>query len=90
MVGMKQHVFTDEVYWAIVSLKDNGNYRSVDEAVRPLLGLPAGQKNPRKKGFEVEENGSESEFKNCSWYRTQSNSTATQYTGENRIKAGDA
>jgi hypothetical protein len=43
------------VYWAIVDLKDKGHYRSVDEAIRPLLGLPSGQKHPRKKGFEVDD-----------------------------------
>lgn len=51
------HAFSEPVYWALVELKDEGRFRSVDEAVRPLLGLPPGQKHPCKKGFEVEENG---------------------------------
>jgi hypothetical protein len=48
---MKQHVFSDEVYWALVALKDQGNFRSIDEAVRPLIGLSPGVKNPQLKKF---------------------------------------
>lgn len=31
---------TDEVYWALVEKKFRGRHRSIDEVLRPLLGLP--------------------------------------------------
>lgn len=29
----KHHVFSDEVYWALVALKDDGGFVSIDEAL---------------------------------------------------------
>jgi len=49
---------SDEVNLALIRLKDEGHYRSLDEALRPLLGLAPGQEHPQKKGFGVEDNAS--------------------------------
>jgi len=48
----KHHVFTDEVYWALVELKDRGEYISIDEAIRPLLGMPPGCDHPHLRSYE--------------------------------------
>jgi len=53
---LKNPVFvTDEVNTALIALKDAGHYRSIDEAIRPLLKLPHGHENPFKKGVEDNE-----------------------------------
>ena len=56
MAGMvdKGIMVTEEVYWALVKLKDQGKYRSVDEAIRPLIGLSPARKHPRRKAYEEE------------------------------------
>ena len=48
----RHHVFTDEVYWALVRLKDEGGYVSIDEALRPVLGLSPGCETPHLKHYE--------------------------------------
>ena len=47
---------TGDVYWALVKLKDQGQYRSIDEALRPLVGLSPARKHPRRKAYEDELN----------------------------------
>lgn len=47
---------TEEVYWRVVNLKHSGKYYSVDEALRPQLGMSPGRKRPRLKRFEDEVN----------------------------------
>jgi hypothetical protein len=44
---------TDEVYWHLVGLKLNGKFRSVDEALRPILGLKSGSNPYLKHSHEV-------------------------------------
>jgi hypothetical protein len=43
-MAKKDVVFSEAVYWALVDLKDEGRYRSIDEALRPVLGLPSGER----------------------------------------------
>jgi len=48
-------VFKPEVYWELVRRKDKGNYSSIDETIRPLIGIPPGPKPHLKKsrdGFD--------------------------------------
>jgi len=55
MVG-KGLVVTEKVYWRLVDLKFAGKYRSIDETIRPLIGVSPG-KNPRLKNYEDEPYG---------------------------------
>ncbi len=41
MVG-KGLAVTDDVYWKLVDFKFSGKYRSIDEVLRPMIGLPPG------------------------------------------------
>ena len=47
----KDVVVTEVTYWALVALKDEGHFVSIDEALRPVLSLPAGPR-PHLKGFD--------------------------------------
>jgi len=47
-----KHVVVTEVVWkALIVLEDDGHYRSIDEAIRPVMGIEPGAR-PHLKGFE--------------------------------------
>jgi hypothetical protein len=43
-------IVSEDVYWALVNRKFAGQYRSIDEVLRPLLGMHQG-KRPRLKKY---------------------------------------
>lgn len=59
-------VVSDVVYWALVKLKFGGQYRSIDEALRPMLGIRPGAR-PRLKSYtrrieDMQHNGNNEEL----------------------------
>jgi hypothetical protein len=47
----KDVVVSEEIYWSLVELKNEGQYRSIDEALRPVLGIVPGAR-PHLEGFD--------------------------------------
>jgi hypothetical protein len=40
----KDVAISEKVYWKLCAMKFAGKYRSIDEALRPLLDIPPGER----------------------------------------------
>lgn len=45
-------IVSEDVYWALVNRKFAGQYRSIDEVLRPMLGMHQGKRARLKKYYQ--------------------------------------